>query len=105
MNYKNDCKTAIESSDATEFADDAKAQLEAARQLDYTSLLQADRKLFEVIETLGKTDALPECVLLDVVRLSIADRLEELQAETYRRLDEGITQRCLLSGAANTKPV
>ncbi|MGA7713950.1 MAG: hypothetical protein WCA81_18805 [Rhizomicrobium sp.] len=104
MNYKTDCKTVIEPSDLTEFAGDARSQLGVPGVLDYTSLLLADRKLFEVIETLGKTDALPECVLLDVVRLSIADRLEELQTETYRRLDEGISYGRLLA-AANTKPV
>lgn len=104
MSSRVDGDVSIEPSEEPQFASDARPYSAAPRALDYTSLLHADRKLFEVIETLSKTDALPECVLLDVVRLSIADRLEELQTETYRQLDEEITLRCLLT-AANTKPV
>jgi hypothetical protein len=105
MSSSTDDDVAIEASEEVpQFAGDARPSVATPRALDYTSLLHADRKLFEVIETLSKTDALPECVLLDVVRLSIADRLEELQNETYRQLDEGMTLRFLLA-AANTKPV
>ena len=57
---------------------------------EFQTLLRADRTIFDLMQELDSRGAIVECTLLDVVRLSISERLERLQPDVYQVLEDRI---------------